>query len=68
MLFPVIIASHMKTDNARTLKIDIRALGYDSGTRNRKSGENPAFEGRPFGPGIRFDRMAIRAHLVAGRL
>ena len=45
MLFPVIIASHMKTDNARTLKIDIRALGYDSGTRNRKSGENPAFEG-----------------------
>lgn len=35
----------MKTENARTLKIDIRALGYDSTTRNRKSGGNPDFEG-----------------------
>ena len=35
----------MKTDNARTLKIDIRALGYDSGTRNRRSRGGAAFEG-----------------------
>lgn len=35
----------MNTENARTLKIDIRALGFDSNTRNRKSGNTSEFEG-----------------------